>query len=248
MTGSQWCAVTNKIIFHSNAIYNDIAKEYGPQPTSRNIPKWWQEADLYIKDNFGNPVTTYNDAKAATYKACPAMLDTFTTGYVLRTPCDIEFYEKRGRKKAKLPVGFEEFVGEREVMDGFQTPTGYSPRHFHWYANWAPQLPEGYSSLYIPPINHFDLPFITVGGIIDSDKVFNAGLIPFFLKEDFVGVIPAGTPILQIIPFRREDWEMQEIYYPMGEIYKKHQESSETFRTKEGGVYKRLFWSKRKYK
>ena len=97
------------------------------------------------------------------------------------------------------------------------------------------------------PINHFELPWVTVGGIIDSDKVTTSGLIPFFLKEGFTGVVPAGTPYLQIIPFKREDWESEMIFHSPMDIFKKTQQTSDLFRTSEGGVYKKLFWSKRKY-
>jgi hypothetical protein len=30
--------------------------------------------------------------------------------------------------------------------------------------------------------------------------------MPFFLIIGFSGVIPAGTPYVQMIPFKREDW------------------------------------------
>lgn len=237
----------NKIIFHSNKIYNK--PETAPQTGRKLLPKWWEDSDTFVKDYEGNPVANFNgEGKMFSFKACPAMLDTFQTGYLLVTPCDIEFYEKHGRPKAKVPVGFEDFIGERGPMIGFENPPGFNKWHFHWYANWAPELPEGYSSLYVPPINHFELPWITVGGIIDSDKVTTSGLIPFFLKEGFVGIVPAGTPYLQIIPFKREDWESEIVFHTFSEIIEKDRKTADTFRTSEGGVYKKLFWSKRKYK
>ena len=58
-------------------------------------------------------------------------------------------------------------------------------------------------------MNRFDLPFYTMSGIVESDiwglPVFTA----FFLQKDFIGVIPKGTPIFQIIPFKRDDWERE---------------------------------------
>ncbi len=238
----------NKIIFHSNKHYNK--EETAPKPMAKAIPKWWLDADIYIKDFYGNPVSNQlNDGgKALNFKACPAMLDTFTTGYTLVTPCEIEFYEKNGRIKARTPAKFDDFVGERGISQGFQTPNGYEENHFHWYANWAPELPEGYSSLYVQPVNHFDLPWITVGGIIDSDKVTTSGLIPFFIKNGFVGIVPEGTPYLQIIPFKREDWESKIVFHKAVDIMAKTKEVSDLFRKPEGGVYKKLFWTRRKYK
>lgn len=237
----------NKIIFHSNKHYNKESSV--PVPARKILPDWWNESDTFVKDWDGKPVANWDGkGKMFSFKACPAMLDTFQTGYLLVTPCDLEFYEKNGKIKVKIPLGFDDFVGERPPMQGFSTPMGCSPSHFHWYANWAPELPEGYSSLYVPPINHFELPWITVGGIIDSDKVTNSGLIPFFLKEGFTGIVPAGTPYLQVIPFKREDWESETIFHSPQDIMKKTYETAQTFRTPEGGVYKKLFWSKRKYK
>ena len=54
-----------------------------------------KKADLYFK----NPQTNedYVDQsgyKHPTYKACPAILDVLTAGYVLKTPCDLTFYEE----------------------------------------------------------------------------------------------------------------------------------------------------------
>ena len=248
MTESQWPAVTNKITFHSNKTYNKKDGTNAPAPMGKTIAQWWQDASIYIKDPNGVPYSNPDGvSKALSYKSCPAILDIFTTGYSLRTPCDIEFYEKRGRIKVKTEIGFEDFVGEREKMEGFATPAGYEDRHFHWYANWAPILPEGYSAIYVSPVNRFELPFLTVAGIIDSDKVSNSGLIPFFLAKGFTGVVPAGTPYMQIIPFKREDWEMELEYKTSQEILFKQKETADFFRTPDGGVYKKKIWSKRKY-
>jgi hypothetical protein len=52
---------------------------------------------------------------------------------------------------------------------------------------------------------------------------------------------------MQIIPFKREDWEMDLVYRTSEEILAKHMETANTFRTPDGGVYKKKFWSKRKY-
>ena len=243
-----WNSKMNKIIWHSNKHYNE--EKTAPVPAAKAIPKWWHDADIYVKDFYGSFVSnpSLDGGKALNFKACPAMLDTFTTGYTLLTPCDIEFYEKSGRIKAKVPLNFDDFIGERGVSMGFAVPPGYEANHFHWYANWAPELPEGYSSIYVPPINHFDLPWLTVGGIIDSDKVTTSGLLPFFIKKGFTGVVPAGTPYLQVIPFKREDWESEKVFYSASDIMKKAKETSDLFRKPEGGVYKKLFWTRRKYR
>jgi hypothetical protein len=46
-------------------------------------------------------------------------------------------------------------------------------------------------------------------GIVDTDGYNAAVQFPFIIDEGFEGIIPAGTPIVQVIPFKREDWKMQ---------------------------------------
>ena len=39
----------NKIIFHSNREYNSYIDKFYPEPTSKSIPKWYQETEKYEK-------------------------------------------------------------------------------------------------------------------------------------------------------------------------------------------------------
>ena len=145
-------------------------------------------------------------------------------------------------------MGYEDFCQIRPKMDHFPTPAGHYDDHFHWYPNWAPSLPKGYSALYVSPINRFDLPFTTVAGIIDNDKMDTPGLMPFFLKKGFTGIIPAGTPYVQIIPFKRDDWESEYKFYTPQEIYDRHNAQADLLRVPEGGSYKKHIWSRKRYK
>ena len=200
----------NKIIFHSNREYNSYINDFYPQPSAKLIPKWYSNADKYVKDpKTGEYVPNYDGGKMPSFKACPAILDFFTSGYVFVTPCDLFFYKENNQILIKKPKGYEDFCAAREPMPGFETPYGYSEHHFHWFPQWSVELPDGYSAIYLNPVNHYNLPFITVAGIIDNDKVTTSGLMPFFLKKDFEGIIKAGTPFVQIIPFKREDWSME---------------------------------------
>jgi hypothetical protein len=156
-------------------------------------------------------------------------------------------YKENNELKYKIDKGFEDFCGIRPKMEGFPTPYGYEDDHFHWYPNWMPELPKGYSALYLNPINRFDLPFITVSGVIDNDDMDTPGLMPFFIKKDFEGIIPAGTEYAQIIPFKREDWEMEKIMHTEKEIYERHDYQAKKFRIPEGGAYKKTVWKRKNF-
>jgi hypothetical protein len=44
-------------------------------------------------------------------------------------------------------------------------------------------------------------------GVVDTDNLLTEINPPFRMKNGWTGVIPAGTPIAQIIPFKRENWK-----------------------------------------
>jgi len=235
-----------KIIFHSNRFYNNLYK-INPSPSKRNIPKWFSSANRFWVNELGDTAEHSFGGKVLSFKACPALMDAFTLGYMLLTPCDIKFYKENGKIKHQTSIGYEDFCGERPRMQDFPVPEGYQDDHFHWYPNWMPALPKGYSAIYTSPFNRFDLPFITVSGVIDNDDMDTPGLMPFFIKNNFEGIIPAGTPYVQIIPFKREDWEMGLLLHDNKEIKDRHIEQANKFRIPEAGAYKKLVWKRKNF-
>ena len=234
-----------------------------PSPTQSVIPQWYKDADRFAKMPngeyykapkdicpFPKEGTTDDYGKIPTWKACPAILDAFLTGYVLKTPCDIEFF-KNSQEIIDVKISdpkYKDFVTKRPPMPMFEHPKGFYQHHFAWYPDWEVSLPEGYSALFMTPINRFDLPFLNTSGIIDSDKVSIPGTFPFFVVEGGEGLIPAGTPYMQILPFKRENWKQEIHIQQEKEIYDKMVENAKFYREPDGGIYKNKVWSRREYK
>jgi hypothetical protein len=234
-----------------------------PQPTQSVIPSWYKDADRFAKMPngeyykapkemcpFPKEGTTDDYGKIPTWKACPSILDAFSTGYVLKTPCDLTFFKN---EKGVISVSvsdpkYQDFCGPRTEMPQFAHPKGFYKDHFAWYADWGIELPEGYSALFMTPMNRFDLPFLNTTGIVDSDKVHILGTFPFFIVEGWEGVLPAGTPYLQILPFKRENWEQKIENLDQKEMYDKLVDNATFYRQPDGGVYKNKIWSKREYR
>lgn len=239
------------IKFVKNRPWLTLESDSTPKPTIKTIPDWYRKADRFAI----NPATDehwidpFVGGKVPTWKACPAIFDIMGTGYVYRTPCDIEVKEENG-----IPVlnvvdrRNKDFVQVRPPMPQFISPQGYYEHHFAWWADWAVELPEGYSALYTQPFNRFELPFMTTSGIIDNDKVHLPGTMPFFIVKGFTGVIPAGTPYAQILPFKRENW-VSEIEDKLShqELYEKNAKNSQKYRVPDGGVYQKEVWERRTY-
>jgi hypothetical protein len=241
--------MSNIIKFVSNRHWLTKESLSAPGPIIRTIPEWYRKADRFAKKPNGDFWQGPDQGKIPTWKACPAIFDIMGTGYTLKTPCDIEFsHVDKNTLSITISDGrYKDFCTPRQPMEQFEHPRGYYQSHFAWFPDWAVETPEGYSALYTQPFNRFELPFLTTSGIVDNDNVNLPGSMPFFLIEGFTGVIPAGTPFAQIIPFKREDWTSELIIEDPKKLESKNMQNSDKYRLPDGGIYKNKVWQPRKY-
>jgi hypothetical protein len=59
------------------------------------------------------------------------------------------------------------------------------------------------------PVAYPNAPFYTIPGIVDTDVYDGEINVPFAIKDSFEGIIEKNTPMFQIIPFKRDQWESQ---------------------------------------
>jgi hypothetical protein len=241
--------MTNTIRFVSNEDWVTLDDQSVPGPIIQTIPEWYRKADRFAKKIDGSFWKGPDKGKIPTWKACPAIFDIMGTGYTLKTPCDIEFVHNNNNTLSITIADekYKNFCVPRGSMPQFKHPEGYYESHFAWFGLWAIEVPSGYSILYSQPFNRFELPFLTTSGIIDNDKVHLPGSMPFFIRKGFSGVIPAGTPFMQMIPFKREDWKSEIIIEDERKINKKNRENSFKYRKPDGGIYKNEVWEPRRY-
>ncbi|MCP5144549.1 MAG: hypothetical protein H6978_06965 [Gammaproteobacteria bacterium] len=243
---------TQKIRFVANKPWLTKDSPSCPEPIIRTLPEWYRKADRFIKDPIsGQPIEKPNGGgKVPSWKACPAVFDIMGTGYAYKTPCDIEFFEDRnGEIQGRvLDERYQDFLVERLPLHRFPNPQGYHAKHFAWWPDWCVELPDGYSALYAQPFNRFELPFLTMSGIVDNDKVHLPGTMPFFVLKGVNGYVPAGTPYAQIFPFEREHWDaVVDMSLTQPEMSAKNRANSARFRQPNGGVYLKEIWERRKY-
>jgi len=208
----------------------------------QNIPQWYKDIP---GANEKNIVFTNDDFPKLNIKSCIPFFDALTSGYTINLWCDIHFEQKedgthyvRWGKGGPVPVGFRE-----HNQNLIPIPSGCTPYHYVWILPYSFSLPSGYSALVTHPLNRSDLPFIGMSGIIDADPVINGGNYPFFIKENFTGIVPAGTPILQVIPFKREHWTMENSKQVNKLADKYLKENNRKFM----GFYKQNTWKRKKY-
>lgn len=184
--------VTNmKVVFVPGA--TEIERNVpSPEPSKNFIPEWYKNIP--------------GASNLANVKKCIPFLDSMSEGYIQKTWANIHV-EKSG---SGISVEFDGDIPLFYFRGTSDMPTGdsYHNLQLMWQRPWSTILPEGYSGLVVHPLNRMDLPFLTLSGIIDFDKSIHSpiGNIPFYIKKGFVGTIPTGTPMFQIIPIKREDW------------------------------------------
>lgn len=176
-----------------------------PGLTKPHIPNWFKNMDPDTSDVKTLP-------HFLTVKSCIPFIDSLTSGYMLELPVSVAVELINGYPSftwAKQDVRIVEPRGGQGAPL-LPVPLGYDSNHYVWLTSTSFEVPAGYSLLMTHPFNRFDLPFLTLSGIADADSTLGPGQIPFFIKKDFEGVIPAGTPIVQLLPFKRENWKMEQ--------------------------------------
>jgi hypothetical protein len=114
-----------------------------------------------------------------------------------------------------------------------------------WINPWSIQTPAGYSVLFTQPV-HRESPFTILDGIVDTDTYTPPVNFPFVLNDiNYEGLIPAGTAVAQVIPFKRDSWEME---IGTQENILEQNKKQILLRTKFFDSYKNQFRQKKEYK
>jgi hypothetical protein len=210
--------------------------------SSRNfLPKWFKTAEKFIG---GKPSLAQKTLRGSqTIKGCTPFLDALTSGYMIELQQDIQVEIINNEPVLFWQTGPDP-VHERHfiTLQGMDLSKEHYQKHYAWNIILYVQTPKNYSILLCHPLNRNDLPFTTFSGVVDTDKVpMNEGNFPFLLKNNFEGIIPKGTPIAQVIPFKRDNWKME---IDQNIIEKSHKG---LYRTVTSGWYKTNIWIKKLY-
>lgn len=220
-----------------------------PELASKNVPNWYREQPSLIN----NDDSTYNTGHLhLTVKKCQAFFDSMAAGYILKLPTDLYIDTTDGKLEFVIPAEMQEHYGQLIAHHSTEQVSHYPIDH-NIYVNhvlrihptWMVQTPEGYSTLYVNPIHQPPLPIKIVEAIIDTDKFWSDGHISFFVHKNFKGVLKQGTPIMQVIPIKRDEWtmELDKTFDPNKTIAQRKSVRS-TFQN----GYRMKFWQKKVYK
>jgi hypothetical protein len=114
-----------------------------------------------------------------------------------------------------------------------------------WASPFTIVTPKGYSCLFTHPFNRHDLPFRTFTGVVDTDSFKLPVQFPFQMITEVkdILIIEKGTPVCQILPFKRETWSNKVEVMDTTEHNKNHFNYVSTIVKS----YKKNHWSKKVY-
>lgn len=212
-----------------------------------HIPDWFKS--IKPIDRNAIPFDETSGKVKFTAKHCVPFFDALSSGYIVELWTDVFVTNRNGYPVCNWTAGPPPIL-ERPPMIGHEDnklpiPHGHTKTQFTWNIQIVLDTIKNYSILVTHPFNRFDLPFTTMSGIVDLDtSPLFPGRIPFYFKQDFQGMIPQGTPIALIFPFKRENWKAK---YDKKLTHKLERHRNTRDRTIIDW-YKNLHWVKKEYK
>ena len=247
-----------EIEFSAHEDYFALQEDY-PTLIKLNIPEWFKKLDHTILSK--------------TIKGCMPFLDTLTSGYLLKVPQDFHVRHNVVNKNEKgedFKDSFQTFglhdqsqllhakgVNLNSGLDNHSikqlegSPFIEKNKNFSFYKilnPWKIKTPKGYSCLFVPPLNNVDDRFSIIPGIVDTDTFPNEINFPIIINGDKYPIlettIKKGTPYVQIIPFKRDNWKM----IVKSRTQKEVQNSRLFYGLKLLNIYKDKYWNKKSWK
>lgn len=174
-----------------------------PEPALRFLPDWFRRLDreMGMLDAHGLP--------GLTAKACPPMVDAFSLGWIIPLPFDVRLTIELGQPGMRLgwdpAAPFTPIEQHHPGQVGFPNAPFDGAVPLKWINPWRIKVPDGYSVLFLHPLNHLELPFTCLSGLVDCDRFHTTVNFPFawsLAPRDVT--VRRGTPMAQVVPVRRD--------------------------------------------
>jgi hypothetical protein len=222
-----------------------------PSPSVLGLPKFWKSMPKY----FEQPVNVLDSRQKMTIRHCPAVNDSANFGYTVYLPFDI-FIDATNESQidSYLPEINVSFFGEQGNINlaSHQHPISfqnyvdldvYHPMSIKINTLWGIKTDPGYSVWITSPFINTKSPFKVVDAIVDTDRFISCYPYQTLIKKGFCGTIKEGTPFLQVIPFKREEFSSVVLEKEFKEIKKQNRKIHAGFKNS----YKRFFWSRKRF-
>jgi hypothetical protein len=192
------------IEFYCHPDLEDVIPE--PRPAVKYLPEWFKDLSPTHgdeRDAFGN--------KNMTAKRCLPLLDGMSLGFVIPLAGDLHIRSNHNNSQIEITNPPALKVCEFHNSDQVGGPNAIKQKHgnplkfLNW---WVIKTAPGWSTLFIPPMNNFEQPFTCLAAMVDTDKYPKEVNFPATLNITDADIhIPAGTPLMTVIPIKRDSFD-----------------------------------------
>jgi hypothetical protein len=203
----------------ASAEYLELQNLYPIVPATEIDRSWWKN----MKSYYTIEAPIHGDRKTrkeelSTMKYCPGVYDFSNAGYIVPCFCDMIFYVGEDQTITwKIPdwipptiIGIhqKEQIDSCPIAHGKNTGDAIVKISTPWY--W--ETPKGWSTLVTKPFYNYANDFDICPGIVDSDlDNMSNHQLNAFLRFNLTGeeiVFRAGQPLMQLIPFERQNTKL----------------------------------------
>jgi len=180
-----------------------VLELYPPKPANKVVPDWYKELEMWQKN-------TELNVDAPTIKNCMPVQDLLLSGYIIFNTYELilsavndAMYEQ---VQAVCPHKSHVSSHHHEQMP--VQIQGNKKHYFKIAQPWIIKTPPGYSCLFQQPFYQFENRYQLLPAIVDTDKHDLNVELPGYLCTTESVKIESGAPLIQVIPFKRDDWQM----------------------------------------
>lgn len=164
------------------------------------LPDWFKRLPPVTEDQRSVTDT------GLTVKRCMPFLDAMMAGWIIPLVATVKMEISDNGRSVDTGWQFDRTLvsnhGMHQVAGNPYEPRPPSKFHNFWTIRTAP----GWSCLFVPPLNRPHPAFECFSAVVDTDTYVAPVHLPFVATgDDGLHTLERGTPLIQVIPFRREE-------------------------------------------
>lgn len=223
-----------------------------PRPASKFVPDWYKNMEQeFTETGRVSECGAMLERQFPSLKKCFPVRDYLTAGYII--PAWMEHRIKKDSKGkmhnvAELSGHFEgyevgcDWHGRVQVkgspLEGFTD----GDKILKINSPWRVTTPKGYSCLFFSPFYQTSQ-FTILPAIVDTDNHSVPINFPTIVSGD-EAILEKGQPLVQVIPFKREDWSHKIIPSDKRQKHIQHLR----FGTMWGSFYTKFLWHRKRFR
>jgi len=171
-----------------------------PLPAARCVPEWVRQMPTQVQSSQQTP----------TVKNCMPFLEAMTFGYVIPLPTDMTFTMDAGNLRVDI-AGLDAPLVDVHSGDQLAGAPYSGTPVVKFRTPWLIRTPPGYSTLVLPPLNRFEMPFLPLAGVVETDTYYRQIAFPTLctMTPGQQVKLTKGMPLVQVVPVPREAWSSQ---------------------------------------